>query len=246
MGKFKKKIEKKKRPEGQLHLKYRPQNFEEMFGNQDVIDLLKTFLKREPRSIPRTFLITGPSGCGKTTLGRIIKNELNCLDLDFKEYNASNYRGIDIIRYIINLTQYKAWGYWRVFLLDECHQLTEEAQNAILKLLEEPPKNHTFILCTTKPEKLIDTLKNRCTSLELSTLSMTEILRLLKWVCKEEGMNDYPEEILRKIAGSCKGIPRRALFLLDEVRGLTDKVKAFKIIEKDRIVKDKLPPDYFQ
>jgi DNA polymerase-3 subunit gamma/tau len=183
---------------------------------------------------PRTFLFYGPSGCGKTTIARIMKNHLQCSDEDFHEYNASNTRGIDTIREIKSASDYKPWlGKVKIYLLDEVHKLTNDAQNAVLKLLEDTPEHVRFILCTTDPEKLLKTIRTRCTTFQVSALPSRSIITLLRSVCRAEKVpidGNFPK-VLEEIARVSDGLPRKALVLLDQVIDLNDE-DALKAIEK--------------
>jgi len=216
-----------------FHTKYRPSNFSEFIGNDSVVkSLLSLFSRTEGQ--PRTFLFQGPSGCGKTTIARIMKSYLECSDEDFHEYNASNTRGIDTIREIRSTAEYKPWlGKVKIYLLDECHQLTKDAQSAVLKLLEDTPEHVRFILCTTDPEKLLKTIRTRCTTFQVSALPKRIILQLLRSICEQEKIpidGDF-SKVLEEIARVSEGLPRKALVLLDQVVDLNDE-EALKAIEK--------------
>jgi len=171
-----------------LQLKYRPKNFENFIGNNSTITALKSSLDKKT---VRCYLIHGKSGCGKTTLARIIATKLGATDRDIKELNVSNQRGIDKARKIITLTIYRPLGGVRVFILDEAHRSTVDFQNAMLKIMEEPPKGNYFVLCTTEPEKLLETIKNRCSIFHVRELSIDEITILLNYVIKEEGRESF-------------------------------------------------------
>lgn len=205
-----------------LHLKYRPRNIEEMVGNKSSIDSLTSVLSRKD-GIPHAFLFSGKSGCGKTTLARIIKTHLKCSDMDFQELNAANVRGIDSIREIAqNCKLYPIDGDAKIFLLDEFHQATKDAQNALLKLLEDTPKHVYFILCTTNPEKLINTIRTRCHTFQVHSLIDRDMKSLIYWVLKEEGIKGFPEKAVEEIVKSADGSPRQALVILDSVVDIQD------------------------
>jgi len=212
-----------------LHTKYRPSSFEEFIGNDATVEALRTILLRTTGDI-RSFLFIGPSGAGKTTLARIIGSILRCSQQDFYEYDSANTRGIDTIRDISNNSRYfPLGGKIKIYLLDECHKITNDAQNALLKLLEDPPKHTRFILCTTDPEKLIKTIKTRCTTFQVALLKRPDILKLLKWVCKEENV-ELGQNLLIKIANACEGSPRQALVILDQVIDIEDEELAIQSI----------------
>ena len=200
-----------------LHLKYRPSSFEEFVGNKGVISSIKSVLERKD-GIPHSFLFTGPSGCGKTTLARIIKGLLGCSDMDFQELNAANVRGIDTIREIGQNCSYSPHeGKVKIFLLDEAQKLTGDAQNALLKLLEDTPSHVYFILCTTDPEKLIKTIRTRCHTYQVQPLTDRDLKDLLYGVLKSEGIKLFPEKAIEEICKAANGSPRQALVILDSV-----------------------------
>jgi DNA polymerase III gamma/tau subunit len=203
-----------------LHTKYRPPGFDAFLGNDAMIESLKSTLSRDV-GLPHAFLFQGPSGCGKTTLARIVSEvSLNCQEV--KEYNAAESRGIDTIRAIANACLFAPLsGLCKVFILDEAHKLTDEAQSALLKLLEDTPKHVFFILCTTDPRKLKETIRQRCSTFQVATLQRAKLVNLLNHVCSEEGVTIASERI-KQIATAAEGSPRRALVMLDQIIDLRD------------------------
>jgi len=217
-----------------LSVNYRPKTLDDIIGNEVAIESLGSVLSRE-EDVPPSFFFTGIPGSGKTTLARIIKEHLNISDMDFYEYNAANTRGIDTIRQITNNCQLSPMGGDRkLYLLDEVHMQTGYALQAILKLLEEPPKHVHFALCTSEPStiksNLLKAIRRRCHECELKPLMRSQIVKLLKSVCKKEEI-DFPVAVLRKIAKSCWGSAGQALSMLDSVIDIEDESKAEEAIE---------------
>lgn len=198
-----------------LDKKYRPQALDQVVGNTEAVQAITIALNRE-QEYPASTLLQGPSGCGKTTLARIIANQLGATGRDLKQYNISNMRGIDAARTIIDLVGIAPWGERRVIILNECHKATNEFQNAMLEVLEEPPPRNHFILCTTEPGKLLKTIRTRCTVFTVTQLVKRDLISLVTWVMQQEGAN-LPEQVVTAIADGAAGSPRQALVILDAV-----------------------------
>lgn len=215
-----------------LPLKYRPRSFDEIYGNDAAIKSVMSMLDREMPSIPRAWLFTGASGCGKTTIIRIIAKDLGVSEVDYHEYNASNTNGVDTIREINATSRLSPMGgKVKVILLDECHMLTNQAQNAMLKLLEDSPKNTFFFLATTNPEKILPAVKTRCVSIHMKSLPSNTAFKLVKDIAEEEKV-DLPESIIKSISMACGGSAREALKLLDQVIDIPDEQDCLDLIEK--------------
>ena len=203
-----------------LDLKHRPPNLEAIIGNEDLVKSLSSVLAKKDK--PHSYLLTGPSGCGKTTIGRIIKSMLECSDRDYHEINSADARGIDDVRAIQKQMMFKpSGGPVQVWVIDECHKMTNDAQNAFLKTLEEPYQHVYIVLCTTDPQKLLKTIKTRCTSFEVEELSSREISKLLKKTIKKEN-KEIEKEVLNQIIKDSLGCPRMALKILDKIIDLPE------------------------
>jgi len=199
-----------------LYLKYRPTTLDEIRGNFEVIDTLNEMLSNK-KTCPHSFLIHGPTGCGKTTIGRIIANRLECKGQDFREVDSADFRGIDTIREIRKQSHFKPLeGDCRVWLLDEVHKNTNDAQNALLKILEDTPEHVYFVLCTTEPQKLISTIKGRCIQFQVKSLNERQMFGLLRSVVKAEE-ETLPKIVYEQIIQDSFGYPRNALQILDQV-----------------------------
>ncbi len=169
----------------ELYKKYRPKTLAGVVGNETTVNLLRNML--EKGTIPHTILLQGASGCGKTTLARILQRSLECSEIDFIELNCSDFRGVDTIRDIAKQMHFSpTGGKCRIWLLDEVHQMTKDAQNAALKILEDTPSHVYFLLCTTDPQKLISTIRNRCCQLSVEHLSEASLRMLIDRVLKKE------------------------------------------------------------
>lgn len=211
-----------------FNIDYRPKTFDQMMGNSETVASLKEVLEQKSR--PHVYLFSGPSGCGKTTLGRIVASEIGCHEHDLIEINSSNNRGIDTARDIISQMYYKPLhGPVKVYILDEVHQTTKDFQNALLKALEDTPLHVYFILCTTEPEKLIPTIRNRATAFSVEKLGEKKLVRLLQGICAAE-KTEIDREILSAIAERSEGSPRQAVIMLQQIISLSDSDAMKKVI----------------
>lgn len=199
----------------ELYKRYRPQTFDEVLGQEQAIRPLEQMIAKG--ALPHALLFVGPSGCGKTTVARILQQELECTNMSFAEYNAADFRGIDTIREIRSRVGLAPLGgKSRIFLLDEAHKLTGDAQNSLLKLLEDTPGHVYFILCTTDPAKLIRTVITRCTQIQFKGLPEADLRELLDDVCAAEKLQ-IDDEVFDRIIEYAEGSARHALVNLDKV-----------------------------
>lgn len=213
----------------ELYKKHRPKSFKEVIGQKEAIVSLVEMGKKG--AIPHALLFTGPSGTGKTTLARILRHKLKCSDADFNEINSAECRGIDQVRSIQKRMGASAiGGNCRVWLIDECHAMTGDAQGAFLKILEDTPKHVYFMLATTDPGKLKKTIITRCTEIRCKPLTREETKQLVTDISEKEEVKLY-DEIVEKIAVVADGSARKALVILHAVIGLSSKEEQLSSIE---------------
>ena len=199
-----------------FHIKYRPTSLNEIRGNSDTISILEGMLSNI-ETCSHSFLFYGLKGCGKTTLARIVANIVGSNGNDCREINAGDLRGIDNAREIIQQAQLKPLeGKSRCWIIDEAHRLTGDAMSALLKILEEPPRHVYFILCTTDPQKILSTVKDRCQQFQLKPLSDAQMYGLLRKIVKEEN-ETLEREVFDQIIQDSLGHPRNALQILEQV-----------------------------
>lgn len=205
-----------------LYHTHRPDSLDKMKGNKQTIQALKSSLNKEDP--PHAFLLTGPSGCGKTTIARIIRQYLRCSEIDYHEIDSADFRGIDHIREIRRRASKSPMdGPCQVWLLDEAHMIgrggdssKNEAQNALLKALEDTPSHVYFILATTNPEQLLKTVRNRCSQFSVGPLDENVMFKWLKRIIRSE-KKKVPDDVLEQICDDSLGSPRSALVILDKI-----------------------------
>jgi len=224
----------------ELRLKYRPKSLKKFRGNNETIESIQAL--HDAGELPHSIILSGPKGCGKTTLGRIIMKMVGAKGQDKKELDTGVFRGIDTVRDIREQLIYPPReGDARAWLIDEAHMLgvggaskKNPAQNALLKSLEEPPEYVYFILCTTNPEMLIPTIRDRCFTFKVAPLSKPDTIKLIKFVCKKEG-KEYSKKIAQKIYKVGEGSPRNSLNLLEKVINLKSNKKKLKMINVENL-----------
>ena len=203
-----------------LALKWRPNTFDDVIGQEHITKSLKNAIELD--RISHAFTFTGPRGVGKTTTARILAKELNNIDdlhssFDVIEMDAASNRGIDEIRNLReNVSIVPAHGKYKIYIIDEVHMLTKEAFNALLKTLEEPPPNVIFILATTDPYKIPATILSRTQRFDFRRLTNENIIKQLKIVLDDEN-KDYELDSLKVIADKSEGSMRDALGYLDQL-----------------------------
>ena len=217
-----------------LYRKYRPSNFDEVVGQQPIIQTLKNAIVQN--RIAHAYLFCGPRGTGKTSIAKIFAKILNCEDEsnkpcgkctnckmvqngshpDIIEIDAASNNGVDEVRNLIDKVKYAPMqGKYKVYIIDEVHMMTTGAFNALLKTIEEPPAHVVFILATTEPNKVIPTIISRCQRFDFNKVSQKDIEKRLSIVCKEEKIEIDPEAI-SLIAQLADGGMRDSLSILDQ------------------------------
>ena len=223
-----------------LARKYRPRSFEQMVGQEHVVRALSSALQQQ--RLHHAYLFTGTRGIGKTTVSRILAKSLNCTGpdgrggitatpcgvcsacveidedryMDYVELDAASNRGIDEARDLLERAAYKPGiGRFKVFMIDEAHQLTRDAFSALLKTLEEPPEYLKFVLATTDPEKMLPTVLSRCLQFNLRPMPPEVVQQHLQRVLQAEAVT-HDDGSLRLLARAARGSMRDALSLTDQ------------------------------
>ena len=209
----------------ELYKKHRPTNLGQIKGQSSAVKTLRNFIKH--KNIPHVILFVGPTGCGKTTLARILKRELHCSKYDFVEAAPRKVEEVREIRNRITLLPLKSEC--RMYLIDECHKLTSDAQDEFLKMLEDTPDHVYFILTTIHPQKLKAEIKDRCTKIVVHSLKDEDLADLIIDVCKME-RKKIPNEVAAKIIDNSNGSARSALVYLHKVINLKNKSEMLNAI----------------
>ncbi len=213
-----------------LYRKYRPQNWDEVIGQEHVVRTLTSALKLD--RVSHAYLFSGPRGTGKTTIARLLAKSVGCADLDLIEIDAASNRGIDEIRQLRDGIKFAPTaGKYKVFIIDEVHQLTKEAFNALLKTLEEPPAHAIFILATTEPHKVPETILSRVQRFAFRRLTVVEIIKKLQKIVEAEKIK-INEDAVRLIAAYAGGSYRDAESMLEQLRVWSDKIITKEDIEE--------------
>ena len=224
-----------------LYRKYRPQDFDEVVGQEAIVRTLKNAISSG--QVRQAYLFAGPRGTGKTSLARILAKGLNCVQgptpnpdktcnpcvtiangtsLDVIEMDAASQRGIDDIREIRErVVLQPAEGRYKVYILDEAHQLTDAAWNALLKLIEEPPPHLVFVFCTTDLSKVLPTVRSRCQTFVFARPRLPELVRYLRRVADGEAIQ-APDQALALVARGARGSFRDAVSTLDQLASATE------------------------
>ena len=199
-----------------LYRKYRPSSLDELIGQSDAVQLIGEQIKNN--NLSHAYLFSGPRGVGKTSLARIIATTIGCDPVfDITEIDAASHNKVDDVRELNDSVNFIASspGKKRVFILDEVHMLSNAASNAFLKTLEEPPDHVIFILATTEPDRVIETIRSRTTQIAFKRIKNSDIITSLEKISKAEKIK-LSKEILEYIANQSDGSLRDAINLFEQ------------------------------
>lgn len=197
-----------------LATKYRPKTWEEVVGQDSIVSILNKQL--EANNIKNTYIFSGASGCGKTTVARLFIDRINKGCGQPYELDAASNSGVDNIREIVKSSQERSLiSEYKAYIIDECHALSNQAWQAFLKCIEEPPKYTIFIFCTTEPNKIPDTIKNRCMRFNFNRVESSLIYKRLCYIAENEGAVNYVDSC-DYISRICSGELRNGISMLEK------------------------------
>ena len=213
-----------------LATKYRPRTFKDVVCQDNIKKVLTNQL--DTGEVKQAYLFCGSAGTGKTTSARIFANEVNGGKGKPIEIDGASNNGVDNIRNIIDDCRMKSLdSKYKVYIIDEVHMLSIGAFNALLKVLEEPPKGVIFILCTTDPHKIPATILSRVQRFQFKRIPQNEVVKRLQYVLQQEGKITYDMEALQYIAKLADGGMRDALMKLDTVLGYTTEITMEAVLD---------------
>lgn len=244
-----------------LYRKYRPKNYNDVYGQETIVKTLKNVVKN--KRVTHAYLFVGPRGTGKTTVARIFSKAINCKNstngescekcdvclteknestVDIIELDAASNNGVDEIRELKEkVNTLPVIAKHKIYIVDEVHMLSTSAFNALLKTLEEPPKHVIFILATTEPQKLPDTILSRCQRFDFGLVNKNEIERFIKNISQKEKIK-ISDEAVEEISNISRGSLRDAISLLDQISiysdesiGIDEVIDVTKTISKKEI-----------
>jgi len=202
--------------------KYRPNKFEDIVGNEEIVEVLKNHVSNKEH--PHVYLFSGPSGCGKTTLARILAKNMGITEnVNYVEINAASARGIDTIREIqgeVNTAPFI--DSCKFYVFDESHKLTGDAQPALLKLTEDVPEHVYFVFCTTEPNSMIKPLLGRCSHYKVKPLDDVQMHTLISSIALKESGVLIEEKIMIALINKAEGSSRSALKMFEDIIGCND------------------------
>lgn len=206
-----------------LITKYRPNSFSDVIGQDAVVRSLQTIIKKKDSQV---FLFVGPHGTGKTSLSRLVAKAFGVDEKQIEngEIDAATHTGIDSMRVVQDTLHYRPFGDsgMRSITIDECHRLSANAWDSLLKVLEDPPLHVIWCFCTTDPKKIPKTLLSRCSKFELRLLNDKDLGELYDYVCEQEKIT-LPDDVADLLIKEAKGSPRQLLSNI--VVGRTAKTK---------------------
>nr|DAP55307.1 MAG TPA: activator clamp loader [Caudoviricetes sp.] len=210
-------------------VKYRPQKFEDMCGQSSVIKILTKQI--ETNNIKNAYLFAGSSGCGKTTAARIFAKMINKGVGEPIEIDGASNNGVDNVKTIIKGAQERSIdSLYKIYIIDECHAITNQGWQAFLKAIEEPPMYTIFMFCTTDPQKIPATILNRVQRFNITRISTQQIIDRLKYICKQENMINY-DEACEYIAKICDGGMRDSIATLEKCAGYSNDLQINNVLE---------------